>query len=200
MKKQETSFAVWSSYGAASSDFLFVIAVILNWEMTAYVSSMGIAVFYLALTVANETHSSGLYARLATVLASIYATLVLAVYYVQLSYLRLGSPGPEATHMLSYQHAGSALFAVDLLGYGLMSLSIVCLGKSIQEKVLQRLLVGLGLFGAPCIVVPLLPFFYDSSKESSDATGVIALTVWGVLFFPVMILAGRYYRQIEKLD
>ena len=115
------------------------------------------------------------------------------VYYTQLSFLRMGSPSPEALSILKYT-PGSAFFAIEILGYFVMSLSVLCLGLTITDGLLRKLFVGMGIWGGTCIVVPLLPFMYESdSSSSADAFGFTASFLWAVLFFPLMIMLARYY-------
>ena len=124
---EEITIAVWSTLGTALCTLIFGVAVLFPaYEMTAYASSLGIALCYLTLTVTNErfavfasASSSRLvvvYARLATTFATVYCTLVGLVYYTQLTFVRLGHPGPEALSIVSYTHAGSAFFAIDIFG------------------------------------------------------------------------------------
>ena len=166
--------------------------------MHAYASSMGIALCYVTLVVANESISESVYARLATTFGIIYCTMACIVYYTQLSYVRLGSPSQEALALVSYSHTGSALFAIDLLAYFFMSLSVLCLGLSVKDdKRLARLLVAMGIWGGTCIVVPLLPFFYQQDKSGSDAFGVAVLSIWSIMFFPLMIMLAKYYQRMH---
>jgi hypothetical protein len=201
ISKEDFTIALWSAVGTAVSVFIFGISVFIpSWEMVAYVSSMGIAICYLTLTVANERFSSSIYARLATAFAVVYCTMVCIVYYTQLSFVRLGSPSPEAMSIVSYRHTGTAFFAIDILGYFIMSVSVLWLGLSIKDDLLRKLLVGMGIWGSTCIAVPLLPFFYDnkSDSSSSDAVGIVALSLWAVLFFPLMLMLAKYYHTQAK--
>lgn len=177
--------------------------------MYSYASSMGISIFYVVLVVANESFASeetALWARLATAFGDLYCTMVCIVYYTQLAFVRLGSPSQEALDLVSYEHTGSAFFAIDILGYFFMSLSVLCLGLSVKDdKLLTRLLVAMGIWGGTCIVAPLLPFFYQEDKSSSNAYGMASLALWAMLFLPLMVLLAQHYRRIlvkgnKKMD
>jgi hypothetical protein len=124
---------------------------------------------------------------------------VCIVYYTQLSFVRLGSPSPEALSIVAYTPPQTAFFALDILGYFFMSLSVFFLGLTMDTGLLLRnLLMAMGLWGGTCIVVPLLPFFYEQSDSSSDAVGIIALSLWSILFFPLMIMLAKHFRQQSK--
>jgi hypothetical protein len=201
-----TRVAITSALGTAASVLIFGLVVFAPMlEMYAYASSMGIALCYMPLVVANESISQSVYAKLATAFGILYCTLACGVYYTQVTFIRLGSPSQEALDMLSYKHTGSALFAIDILCYFFMSISVLCLGLSVNDNtLLTRLLVAMGLWGATCVVVPLLPFFYQQDKSGSDAVGVAALSMWSILFLPLMLMVAKHYKQVQdalhKLD
>lgn len=195
-----TRVAITSALGAAICVLVFGLVVFVPaLEMHAYAFSMGIALCYMPLTVANESLSShSVYARLATAFAIMYCALACGVYYTQLTFIRLGSPSQEALDMLSYKHTGSAMFAMDILCYFFMSISVLCLGLSMKDNtLLTRLLVAMGIWGGTCIAVPLLPFFYQQDKSGSDAVGVVALSMWAILFLPLMIMLAKHYKRIQ---
>lgn len=185
--EQDSAMAVKSAIGTSISVLMFGVAIFVpEWAMFAYASSMGIAICFLSLTIANESFtSSKMYARLSIAFAIIYCTLVCIVYYTQLSFVRLGSPSPEALSIVAYTPPRTAFFALDILGYFFMPLSVFFLGLTMDTGLLLRkLLMSMGLWGGTCIAVPLLPFFYEQSDSSSDAVRIIALFLWSILFFP----------------
>ena len=193
--------AVKSAIGTSISVFIFGVAIFVpEWAMIAYASSMGIAICFLCLTVANESFAgSKMYARLSIAFAIIYCTLVCIVYYTQLSFVRLGSPSPEALSIVSYVPPRTAFFALDILGYFFMSLSVFFLGLTMHtDLLLRKLLVAMGLWGGICIAVPLLPFFYEQSNSSSDTVGILALSLWAILFCPLMIMLAKHFGQQSK--
>lgn len=198
--------AVRSTIGTAICTIIFGISALIRpLEMAAYASSLGIALCYLTVTVANESFSPSIYARLATMFASVYCAMVCIVYYTQLTFVRLASPSPEALSVVAYP-PGTAFFAIDIFGYFIMSISYIWLGLSIRnDRTLQKMLIGMGIWGSSCIVCPFLPFFYDKSeKASSDQYGMMSLALWAILFSPIMLMLAKYYRTqdviSEKVD
>jgi hypothetical protein len=69
--------------------------------------------------------STRIWSHVAVAFATIYATLVSFVYYVQLAFVlpRLASGRTEGIELLFFEPFDSFLYAVDVYGYSLMSLS-----------------------------------------------------------------------------
>ena len=66
-----------------------------------------------------------------------------------------------------------------------------------KDRLLKVLLIIHGIIGVSGFIVPLLPFLYSASDNSSDNIGSIALMGWCVLFIPICVLFVRYF--IRKL-
>jgi hypothetical protein len=200
ISKEDTVLSFGAAAGTAICALVFGVSLILRMSnVIDYVSSMGIAICFLALTVAHDTVVSehAVYARLAVAFACVYCTLVCLVYFTQLSFVRLAQePGPGVLSIVSFEPPRTVFFAIDMLGYFFMSLSVCCMGLTLPGGSLKRLFIILGLWGATCIAVPLLPFMYDESadKDSSEA-GIASLVVWTLFFVPLMTMLANYYRQ-----
>lgn len=206
--EQDFAMAVKSAIGTSIFVFMFGVAIFVpKWDMFAYASSMGIAICFLSVTIANESFvisSKRMYSRFSIAFAIIYCTLVWIVYYTQLSFVRLAaSPSSKEVLSIVAYTPGSAFFALDILGYFFMSLSVFFLALTMDTALLLRkLLMAMGLWGGTCIAVPLLPFFYEQQQSNdSDAVGIIALSLWSILFCPLMIMLAKHYReQGKKID
>lgn len=62
--------------------------------------------------------------------AVVYAVLILLVYFVQTTSVRLDNLNEQGIRILNFQRGG-LLFNYDLLGYGMMALSTFFIGLSI---------------------------------------------------------------------
>ena len=194
--------AIWSAISTGLFVLLFGITIFIEkLTMFAYASSIGIAISFLIMTISNEYFTSSeksIHAKIAKSFAVIYCVLVCIVYYIQISFVRLGSPSPEALSIVAYAPPRTAFFALDILGYFFMSLSVLFLSFSIDtNKLLKTSLLIMGLWGAGCIVVPLLPFLYEASDDSSDIFGIIVLALWSILFIPLSLMLARHYSNFK---
>lgn len=154
-----------------------------------YLCWLLVALSYLIMAVSNKhavmTSGNGLivaaklfYADLAVTFATIYACYECAVYYLQLTYLRrirsTDSFDDIIGKSLIEDEPGTPIFAIDLLGYFLLSVSTVFLALSLAARqhgveetnrdnytVLKYLLLFHGCTGMTCIAVPALPMIYD---------------------------------------
>jgi hypothetical protein len=89
--------------------------------------SLLLSVAFVALTVAVHHYarpSARVWTHLAVAFASMYATLVGMVYYVQLAFVmpRLSRGDTADIGLLIFEPFDSFLYAVDVFGYSLMSL------------------------------------------------------------------------------
>jgi hypothetical protein len=90
--------------------------------------SLLLGVSFVVLTVSIHYHaeaSARIWSHLAVVFASMYATLISIVYYVQLAFVipRIERGDAEGIELLIFEPFDSFLYAVDVYGYSLMSLS-----------------------------------------------------------------------------
>lgn len=105
--------------------------------------SLLLGVAFVALTVAIH-HQARLAARvwthLAVACATMYATLIGIVYYVQLAFVlpRIARGNIEDIRLLIFEPFDSFLYAVDMLGYSLMSLSTLFVAAAFREPGLER--------------------------------------------------------------
>ena len=129
--------------------------------------------------------------------ASVYAVLILLVYFAQTTTVRLESLSEQAVRVLDYQRGG-LMFNYDLLGYGVMALSTFFVGLSMQAKCradrwLKALLMLHGFFFFGCFILPMTGMFTGMSEGGAGNGGTIALLCWCAYFFPVSVLAYRHF-------
>jgi len=157
----------------------------------------------VATSAANGGDDGDGWAPLAADAAVLFATLYCAcgsvVNYVQLSFVRLARPSPEALSVVNQQPPG-AFFAVDILGYTFLSVSTLFLGISIEEKgLLRRLLYFHGIVGLGGCAAPLHPVCYgDEPTEALD--WVLGLHIWSWVFASICIaLSLRFHRVHDEM-
>lgn len=67
------------------------------------------------------------------IFATIYAVLIVIVYFAQTTTVRLETLTPQASEILDF-NKGGLIFNYDLLGYGFMALSTFFTGLTIEDK------------------------------------------------------------------
>jgi hypothetical protein len=93
-----------------------------------------VSVHYFAET------SRRIWSHIAVAFASMYATLISLVYYVQLAFVipRLARGDAEGIRLLVFEPFDSFLYAVDVYGYSLMSLSTLFAAAVFRGPGLER--------------------------------------------------------------
>jgi hypothetical protein len=84
--------------------------------------------------------SARIWSHIAVVFASMYATLISIVYYVQLAFVmpRLARGDAEDIQLLLFEPFDSFLYAVDVYGYSLMSLSTLFAAPVFRVQGIER--------------------------------------------------------------
>jgi hypothetical protein len=105
--------------------------------------SLLLGVSYVALTVSIHHYaetSARIWSHVAVAFASMYATLIGIVYYVQLAFVmpRLARGDAESIKLLIFEPFNSFLYAVDMLGYSLMSLSTLFAAAVFKTHGIER--------------------------------------------------------------
>lgn len=105
--------------------------------------SLLLGVSFVALTVSIHYYaeaSARIWSHLAVAFASMYATLVSIVYYVQLAFVipRLERGEAEGIELLIFEPFDSFLYAVDVFGYSLMSLSTLFAAAVFRSEGIER--------------------------------------------------------------
>lgn len=136
-------------------------------------------------------------ARIGVAASVIYATIICIVYYTQLTVVLHRSVDEKILQAFSFTSAGSWLFDLDLLGYGLLSVSTFFIGLTLQtenkiDKALKLLLMLHGVFFV-CMFVPILPL--PASNQGSG--GTVALICWCLFFLPICILSVLHFKRLS---
>jgi len=167
----------------------------------SYITSIFIAFSFVPMMCAysfyakSETKLSG---YTAMIFSGMYATIILLVYFAQVTSVRLDNLQIQTIQVLDYQKFG-LFFNYDLLGYGLMSLSTFFAGltfdtESKSDKWLKALLLIHGVFFIPCFIMPMLGMF-TPDLEGATWIGTAILGVWCVYFIPVGMLSFLHFSK-----
>ena len=147
----------------------------------------------------NESTIAAFWADAAVVFATVYACYIPAVYYLQLTYVKRARADPVALSVVQY-YPGSAIFAIDILGYLLLSVSTICLALSLSAsdfRILTSLLYFHGFVGLTCILVPFLPMIYEE-QDAEDPDYFIwqlPLISWCAQFLPICFMMAKYFQS-----
>lgn len=180
----------------------FAGSMLLGFEGGSYFFSMFIAFGFVAMMGGYAYFSQErrrVAGSLAMAFAAVYATIVLLVYFAQLTAVRQGGLTEQAAQILDFRQCG-LLFCYDLLGYALMALATFFAGLTVEprtraDKWLKYLLLVHGVFFVSCLVCPMLGIF---QVESPAWIGVAVLEFWCVYFCPVGALSFLYFRRAGK--
>lgn len=183
----------------------FAICMLIRYDFGSYFVCMFLALSFIMMigsfeSECNEENKAA--GKIASMLASIYATFILIVYFTQCTTVMNETLNSQATRILNYKYMG-LLFNLDLLGYGIMALSTFFIGLTITpnnkiDKWLKILLIIHGIFFMSCFIMPMTGMFVDSNGSTS-INGVIALELWCVYFLPIGILSYLHFKNNKSL-
>lgn len=125
-----------SAGGPHSRSTPFGLAVLLTPSLL-----LGISFVVLMVSVHHLAGASTrIWSHVAVAFASIYAALISIVYYVQLAFVipRLASGRTEGIELLLFEPFDSFLYAIDVYGYSLMSLSTLFAAPVFRNNGLER--------------------------------------------------------------
>ena len=180
----------------------FAVSMLLSFNFSSYLCSMFIAFSFVPMMccflhfAVPERKAAG---YVAVAFASVYAAIILLVYFTQLTTVRFGGLTEQARVLLDFQQM-NLFFSFDLLGYALMALATFFAGLTIcpkkkVDKWLRALLLIHGVFFISCLVLPILSIF---QADSPAWVGVVVLEFWCVYFCPVTILSFLYFQSKEE--
>lgn len=192
-----------SKIGAAivtMSVFLFALFLIADFTFGSFLVCMFLPIGYIMMAAGFQNESKSerrVSANVGLVLAAIYATFILIVYFAQNTSVRLENLNEQAKSILDFKRGG-LIFNYDLLGYGMMALSTFFIGLSIEaksntEKWLKGLLIAHGIFFIACFVMPMTGMFKSMANGDSGKGGTIALVIWCMYFLPIGILSFIHF-------
>ena len=138
-------------------------------------------------------------ANIGLILAAVYATLIMLVYFTQLTTVNYEQLNEQATNLLDFSKFG-LIFNYDLLGYGVMALSTFFTGLSMKpknktDKWLRALMIIHGVFYFSCTFMPITGMFAKMSSDGEGIGGRLALVAWCIYFLPVGILSFLHFRK-----
>ncbi len=179
----------------------FVLCLIIGSSFGNYLFGMFIALSFIPLICTFSIYSkteNKVASYIAIAFASIYAVLILLVYFANVTTVRLDSLNQQANQMISTREFG-LFFNYDLLGYGIMSLSAFFIGLAIEcntksETWLKRLLLIHGVFFVSSFILPMLGLFSADLQQSSNI-GPIIQSFWCIYFSAIDVLSFIYFKK-----
>ncbi len=198
------------AFTAGAATLLFAVTMLIPAKSLSVPLSSGISIFiffgYILMTcglaaIAGQERKGCAFT--AAAFAVTYAAMICLVYYTQLTTVPQQAASPELLDALTYK-PGTWMFNLDMLGYGLLSISTIFAGLSIavqtrEDTWLRRLLLIHGVFAPACLVFPVLGVFSQGAgAASSDLFGVLVLEFWCVYFLPVTVLFARHMKRQKQ--
>ncbi len=180
----------------------FALSMLFNFDYGSYFSSMFIAFSFVPM-MCGYAHFAEKRVKLAghvsVAFASIYAAIIVLVYFAQLTTVRLSDLTPQAAALLDFQQCG-LFFNYDLLGYGAMSLAAFFAGLTVTSRTkadrwLKYLLMLHGVFFISCLIAPMLGLF---RADSPAWIGVAVLEFWCLYFCPIGILSFLHFAKCRE--
>ncbi len=181
---------------------LFALCMIVDFTFGSYLVCMFLPLGYLMTAVGFQQESEQdrrVAATVGVMLAAVYVTLILLVYYAQTTTVQTETLNEQAATVLDYRRGG-LLFNYDLLGYGMMALSTFFIGLSMRaerkaDKWLKALLLIHGVFFLSCFVLPMTGMFSAMADGGAENGGTAALLCWCAYFLPIGILSFLHFRK-----
>ena len=175
---------------AFTENLSYAVCTVLSWSWVAT------AVVYSCY--AKKERSAA--AKTGVAAGIIYSTIISIVYYTQLTTVLYKSADEKILQAFTFSAAGSWLFNLDLLGYGLLAVSTFFTGLSLQaesraDKALKWLLTLHGIFFI-CMLAPVLPL--PATNQGNG--GTIALIGWCLFFLPVCVLSAIHFKRSAALN
>ena len=183
----------------------FAICMLMHFNFGSYFVCILLALSFLCMIGAFDaqcTEKNKVAGRVALVMAGVYATFIMLVYYTQCTTVQNETLSEGAARVLDYRFLG-LMFNIDVFGYGIMALSTFFIGLTIcvkdkVDKALKILLLGHGLFFPGCFIMPMTGMFLGSDGSTSSG-GVIALEIWCLYFLPIGILSFLHFKKEKEI-
>ena len=184
--------------------FLFALFLIINYSMGSYFVCLILPLGFIMMTAGLHSECESdrkVAATTGMTLAAVYCTLIMLVYFTQLTTVSNEQLTEQATNLLSMGKCG-LIFNYDLLGYGIMALSTFFTGLSMKaknkaDKWLKALMMIHGVFYFSCTFMPMTGIFSKMSSDGDGIGGRLALVAWCVYFLPIGILSFLHFRKDE---
>lgn len=190
-----------SSIINAVSVFIFAVSMLLSLDYLSYLSSMFIAISFIPIVCTHTYYSSSdrkSAGYTAVAFSAIYATIILIIYFTQLTAVYHGELSTDALDIMDYQRFG-LFFSLNLFGYGMMALSTFFIGLLIENsskkhRWLRNLLLIHGIFFISGLIVPMLGVF-NAETQGADWMGILILLLWSIYFIPIGILSYSFFKD-----
>ena len=182
--------------------FLFAVFLIINYSTGYYFVCLILPIGFIMMIAGLHNECEGdrkVAANIGLILAAVYATFIMLVYFAQLTTVKNEQLNEQAANLLEFGKFG-LIFNYDLLGYGVMALSTFFTGFSMKpknktDKWLRALLMIHGVFYFSCTFMPITGMFTKMSSGGDGIGGRLALVAWCVYFLPVGILSFLHFRK-----
>ena len=182
--------------------FLFALFLIINFPMGYFFVCLILPIGFIMMTAGIQNECEGdrkVAANIGLILAAVYATFIMLVYFAQLTTVKNEQLNEQAASLLVFGKFG-LIFNYDLLGYGVMALSTFFTGLSMKpknktDKWLRALMLIHGVFYFSCTFMPMTGMFAKMSSGGDGIGGRLALVVWCVYFLPIGILSFIHFKK-----
>lgn len=184
--------------------FLFALFLIINFLTGYFFVCLILPIGFIMMTAGIQNECEGdrkVAANIGLILAAVYATFIMLVYFAQLTTVKNELLNEQAANLLVFGKFG-LIFNYDLLGYGVMALSTFFTGLSMKpknktDKWLRALMLIHGVFYFSCTFMPMTGMFAKMSSGGDGIGGRLALVVWCVYFLPIGILSFIHFTKGE---
>ena len=182
----------------------FAFCMLIKFNFGSYFVCIFLSLSFICMiaALADEcTEDNRVAGKVAMILAAVYATFIMAVYYTQCTTVQNEILTGDAGRILKMSSLG-LFFNFDLLGYGIMALSTFFIGltvnaKNKKDRALKILLLVHGIFFLSCTFMPMTGMFAHH-EGSSSTDGYIALEIWCLYFLPISILSWIHFKEVKK--
>ena len=184
--------------------FLFALFLMINFPTGYFFVCLILPIGFIMMTAGIQNECEGdrkVAANIGLILAAVYATFIMLVYFAQLTTVKNEQLNEQAASLLVFGKFG-LIFNYDLLGYGVMALSTFFTGLSMKpknktDKWLRALMLIHGVFYFSCTFMPMTGMFAKMSSGGDGIGGRLALVVWCVYFLPIGILSFIHFTKAE---
>ena len=184
--------------------FLFALFLMINFPTGYFFVCLILPIGFIMMTAGIQNECEGdrkVAANIGLILAAVYATFIMLVYFAQLTTVKNELLNEQAANLLVFGKFG-LIFNYDLLGYGVMALSTFFTGISMKpknktDKWLRALMLIHGVFYFSCTFMPMTGMFAKMSSGGDGIGGRLALVVWCVYFLPIGILSFIHFTKGE---
>ena len=182
----------------------FAVFLLMGFKFGYFCICIFLSLSFICMIAAFDaecTEENKVAGKVAVILAAIYATYIMLVYFTQCTTVQNETLSGDVLKVLDYSYL-SLMFNIDLLGYGIMALSTFFIGltlnvKNKKDKALKILLLVHGVFFLSCLIMPMTGMFVGSGGSSSNG-GVLALEVWCIYFLPISILSWMHFKDKKE--